>query len=185
MTTHAIKQLFTVADYYKLVDVGILHPTDKVELIKGEIYKMSPINSKHASVVNILSRLLMSGLGDNVIVTVQNPISIDEFTEPEPDILVAHYQDDFYAKNHPSPADTYVLIEVADSSLNYDRKVKVPLYAEAGIREYWIINLKNDTVEVYTSPFKNTYQNKNTYHKGEIVTAKEIDFSIGVSKLFK
>lgn len=185
MTAFIEKQLFSVADYYKLAEVGILKNTDRVELINGEILKMSPINSEHSSIVNTITRLLIQKIGDTALVSIQNPIRLDEYSEPEPDILVAEYRDDLYEDSHPTPAETLLLIEVADSSLAYDRKIKTKLYAIAGIREYWVVDVKNRKIEVYTTPFDGEYQNKNSYQPGATITANQLEWTVNVRDILR
>ena len=143
MTSYLQRKLFSVAEYYQLAQVGILKDTDRVELINGEIITMSPINSPHGGMVNRLTRLFFKLLNDQVTITVQNPITLDNYSEPEPDLVIAKFDEDDYEKKHPQPADILLVIEVADSTLEKDRSTKCPLYAKTGIEEYWIVDLVN------------------------------------------
>lgn len=154
---------FNVNEYHKMAETGILTPEDRVELIKGEIIAMSPIGRKHAASVNRLTNLFPSLLGDKVIVSVQNSIRLDNYSEPQPDIVLLKPRSDFYESKIPEPEDIYLLIEVADSTIKYDQDVKLPLYAESNISEVWIVNLNNTTLEVYRQPQNKTYleQQKN------------------------
>ncbi len=178
------RRLFTVSDYYKISDAGILSASDRVELIHGEILKMSPIKSQHAGVVNELSELLILALSGRAIVTVQNPLRLDEYTEPEPDIAVVKYRKDKYRTSHPMPEDVFLVIEVADSSLQYDRQVKVPLYAQAGIPEYWIINIADRQIEIFRQPSESDYEVQRIVEYAETATCSTIELSVPAAALF-
>lgn len=167
MTVQVERQLFTVEEYYKMAEVGILKPSDRFELIKGEIYKMSPINSQHAGHVTRLNTLLNKLLADKAIISIQNPIHISNFSEPEPDIAVLKPVDHFYIERHPQPEDVLLIIEISDTSLRHDRQVKLPLYAEAGIPEVWILNLLENAIEIYSSPAHQSYQASLILKSGE------------------
>lgn len=182
--TTAQRRLFTVSDYYKMAEAGILSPDDRVELIGGEILKMSPIKSQHAGIVNELSELLILALFGRAIVTVQNPLRINKQSEPEPDIIVAKYRKDKYRDDHPKPEDVFLLIEVADSSLAFDRNVKTPLYAQAGIPEYWIVNLNDRQIEIFRQPAEADYQEKKIVKHTETAICSTIEFSVAADKLF-
>ena len=140
------RQRFTVKEYYKMAEVGILKPTDKVELINGEIIQMSPTKSPHASAITTLHELLIEQLFKQVTIRNQQPIQINKHSEPEPDIAVVLHRKDRYKYNHPNPSETLLVVEVSDSTLKYDKTVKKLLFAKANIPEYWIICL------LYTSP---------------------------------
>lgn len=149
---------FTVDDYHHMAASGLLAEDQPVELIYGQIIDMSPINSRHAGTVNLLNRLLSARLDKQYILGVQNPIHLDEFNEPEPDLAIMKFREDFYVHDHPLPSDVLLLIEVADTSLNKDRELKLPLYATAGIPEVWILNLQDGQLECYTEPKEGSYQ---------------------------
>jgi Uma2 family endonuclease len=153
-------RLFTVAEYYRMVDAEILKEDDRVELIEGEVVAMSPIGSHHAGCVAKLQALLHRALaGEPLIVWVQSPLRLSEYSEPQPDICALRARDDFYMKSHPTAADALFVIEVADSSLMYDRNVKLSLYAGSGIAEVWLVDLVNDVVELHTAPGAAGYEN--------------------------
>src|SRR5437870_5978990 len=137
MAVEIAKRCFNVAEYYRMAEAGILTEEDHVELIDGEIVAMSPVGSRHAACVKRLNRILGRRVGDLVVVGVQDPIGLDDYSEPEPDISLLRPRADFYSEAHPIPSDVLMIIEVADSSDLYDREVKVPLYARAGIPETW------------------------------------------------
>jgi Uma2 family endonuclease len=151
MALTRVRHRFSVDVYEQMIDSGIFREDDPVELIRGEIIDKMPIGDGHAACVNRLTRLFVLSLGRSAIVSVQNPIRLAD-SEPEPDISLLIPRDDFYASGKPRPADILLLIEVADTSLDFDREVKLPLYAEAGIRELWIVNLEEDCLEVHRNP---------------------------------
>lgn len=178
------RRLFTVSDYYKMAEVGILSPDDRVELIRGEILKKWRKSSHHAGTVNNLAKLTILALCEKAVVSVQNPISINDYSEPEPDIVVAKRKKDMYSSAHPRPEDVFLLIEVADSSLSFDRNVKTPLYAQAGIPEYWIVNLNDRQIEVFRSPEEGEYQEIQIVKHTETAVCSTIDFTVPADKLF-
>ena len=162
---------FTVAEYDRMGETGILGEDDRVELIAGEIVEMSPIGYPHAACVNRLTMLLVPRVGSAAIVSIQNPIRLGEYYEPQPDVTLLRPREDFYAHGGADPADVLLVIEVADSSVGYDRGVKVPLYAEAGIAEYWLVDLARETIETYRRPVNGTYQETATVGRDGTVSA--------------
>ncbi len=167
MTVQVLRRRFTVDEYYLMAKVGILKEDDRVELIDGEIVEMSPIGSRHASAVKRLISLLSRHLGQRAIISAQDPVQLGEHSEPEPDIALLRPKPDFYADAHPGPSDVLLLIEVADSSLEYDREVKTPLYARAGIAEVWLVDLVGENLRVYRSPSPEGYREVRTARRGE------------------
>ena len=147
---------FTVHDYHRMGEAGILHEDDRVELIEGEIVEMAAIGTRHFTCVNRLNRMLVMGVGEAAVVSVQNPVRLNEHTEPQPDITVIRPRD--YTESLPIPEDVLLLVEVSDTTLAYDRNVKLPLYARAGIGEVWIVNLPTRTIEQYTDPSGDGYR---------------------------
>jgi len=152
MATEPRRRLFTVDEYYRMGDVGIFNGNNRVELIDGEIVEMSPIGSPHAAVVDRLNVLLQPLLRARAIVRVQNPIRLDVYSEPQPDLSILKFRTDFYRSAHPTPADILLVVEVADTSLRYDRQIKIPLYAGAGIPEVWLVDVDAEQIEVFTHP---------------------------------
>ena len=169
MATAVVKRLINVEEYYKMAEVGILKPDDRVELINGEIFEMSPIGSRHAAIVNKLAGLLNELFKGKAVIGVQVPVRINYNNEPEPDIALLQYRPDYYASEHPVPADALAIIEVAGSSISFDREVKTPLYAFHSIPEYWIIDLENNQIEVFTKPKDGTYSETQIYRAGDEV----------------
>jgi Uma2 family endonuclease len=161
------RRLFTVDDYYRMADAGILAEDDSVELIEGDIIRMSPVGSRHASRVKKLIRLLTMKLGEAVIVAAQDPVHLSDLSEPEPDLSVLRPRDDFYENHHPTPDDVLWLIEVSDSSLEFDHRVKLPLYARHEIRELWVVDLRHTLIEVYRGPEGSQYSDRREVQRGE------------------
>jgi Uma2 family endonuclease len=151
------KRLFNVTEYHQMASAGILTERDRVELIAGEIIPMSPIGYRHASTVARLDDLFADRLGKQALRWIQNPITIDDKSEPQPDVVLLHPRSDYYAAGHPQPDDIYLLIEVAETSIEYDRAVKIPLYAGAGIQEVWLIDLNENCLEVYRFPLRDRF----------------------------
>lgn len=178
------KRLFTVDEYQVMLRSGILTEDDRVELIAGEILKMAPIGSRHTSCVKRLNELLVSRLLGRVTVGVQDPIDLGDYSEPQPDISVLRRREDFYTEAHARPEDVLLLIEVADSSLAYDRNLKLPLYAEYGIPEVWLVDLDRSLIEVHRTPDSNGYQAVRTVHRGErIFSAAFPDLSLAAEEI--
>lgn len=142
----------TVAEYHRMGEAGILSGSDRVELVEGELVAMSPVGSPHAGTVNALNRLLVGAVGGRGVVSVQNSVRLDDRTEPEPDLAVLRPRADDYRSSTPGPEDVVLVVEVADTSLGYDRAVKAPLYASHGIPELWIVDLAAREVEVHRMP---------------------------------
>jgi Uma2 family endonuclease len=148
---------FTVAEYHRMGEAGIFAEDDRVELIDGEVVEITPIGSRHAAVVMRLNRLLDEAVGERAIVSPQNPVELSDYSEPQPDLALLRPPSDFYAGGHPRPSDTLLIIEVADTTVAYDRRVKLPLYAAAGVPEVWIVDLPAATLEVHTGPLPGGY----------------------------
>jgi Uma2 family endonuclease len=146
------RRRFTVDEYFAMADAGILKREDHVELIEGEIIQMTPIGSRHAACVSRLNRLLLEQAGSDAIVRVQSPMLLSDLSAPEPDFLLARPHPDHYAAEHPRPSDTLLLIEVAHTTLAYDRGTKLALYAAAKVPEVWIVDVDGRAVEVYKQP---------------------------------
>jgi Uma2 family endonuclease len=151
------RRRFTREEYHRMAEVGILKPTDRVELIRGEIVQMSPIGRRHAAFVNNLTELLVTRLAGRAIVSVQNPVVLSDDTEPQPDFAVLRRRLPPYKDAEPAAEDVLLLIEVAESSLAYDRSTKLRLYAEAGVVEYWLVNTVAERVEIYRAPGSGGY----------------------------
>lgn len=142
----------TVDDYYRMGETRILAPDARVELIEGKIFDMAPIGTRHAGVVEHLSSLLRVAAADEAQVRTQNPVRLGPYSEPQPDIALVRPRDDFYKSAHPSGGDVFLLVEVSDASLAFDRDVKAALYAGHGIPELWVVDLPGNTLTRYRHP---------------------------------
>lgn len=160
---------FSVDEYYRMAEIEILTETDRVELIDGRILVMEPIGPEHGGHTMALNHLFTSLLHDRAIIGVQSAIHIDDYNEPQPDVSVCRHREDFYKRSHPTPADLYLIVEVAWTSAPRDRRVKVPLYGAAGIPEYWIVDVPNRTLEVYRGPSSDGYDRMIRLRAGETV----------------
>ncbi|MBI3799622.1 MAG: Uma2 family endonuclease [Deltaproteobacteria bacterium] len=145
-------RLLTVEDYHKMGEAGILHEDDRVELVDGELIEMAPIGSDHSGTVIQLTALVSAALVGQALLSTQNPVRLGKYSEPQPDIAILRLRDDFYRKAHPRPEDVLMLIEVADTTVHYDREVKIPLYARHGVPEVWLIDLQQECIEIYLQP---------------------------------
>lgn len=157
MTVEALKRRFTIDEFQRMGEAGILTRDDRVELIDGDVVRMTPIGHRHAGCVRRLNAILSPIVGGAAIIDVQNPLSLGQHTEPQPDLVLLRPKPDFYAHAHPESADVLLVIEVADTSAEYDRTVKVPLYARAIIAEVWVVDLADGLVEVYRQPAGGQY----------------------------
>ncbi len=149
---------FTVDEYYRMAAAGVFHEDDRVELIHGQVVQLPPIGPGHSGCVGALTQVLAHRVGDAALVWIQNPLRLGKHDEPQPDVLLLRPRTDGYRKAHPTPADVLLVIEVADSSVRYDRETKLRLYAEAGIPEAWLVVLPWDTIEVCTEPGPDGYR---------------------------
>ncbi|CAD5254280.1 MULTISPECIES: Uma2 family endonuclease [unclassified Imperialibacter] len=169
MPVEVEKRLINVEEYYKMAEVGILKTDDRVELINGEIYEMSPIGSKHAAIVNRLARQLNMLFEKEATIGVQSPVRLDNKNEPEPDISILKFRSDDYSGSHPNVSDILLVIEVADSSVKYDKNVKMPFYASFGIPEYWIVDIDANAIEVFKRPGSKAYDEKQIFKPFDII----------------
>lgn len=150
-------------------EAGVLTEDDRVELLDGEIVQMSPIGTPHASTVARLTTLLVRRFGRRATIWVQNPIILDRWSEPQPDLCVLAERTDFYAGAHPRPRDVLLGIEVMDTSRSYDRTLKLPLYAKAELREVWLVDVRAQAIEVYRRPALRGYRVAATYVRGQAI----------------
>ena len=184
MSVQYEKRYFNVVEYYRMAEAGVLSPDDRVELIEGEVVKMSPIGSRHAACVRRLDALLNREATDLAQVSVQNPVRLDDFSEPEPDVALLRPRADFYADSHPTPADVLLIVEVADTSVEFDRGIKLPLYARAGVPQVLIVNMPGEVVESYSEPVNGAYQKFVRARRGEsvgIILLPNLSLSVDVA----
>ncbi len=184
MPSGVSRRLLTTADYHSMIEAGILGPEDRVELLAGEIYEAASIGSPHAACVMRLNRWFSTHVGERALVNPQNPVEISDISEPEPDISLLEPREGFYADRNPRPDEVLLLIEVAASSYEFDRTVKLPLYAESGIREVWIIALERSVVEVYREPGDGAYRWMQSLTAGDTLTPLALrDLTVDVAYL--
>lgn len=169
------KRLFSVGEYRHMGEVGILGDDERIELIEGEIVKMSPIGSHHAACVMRLNMMLVRLAGEAAMVDVQSPIQLDDQSEPEPDLTLLVPRADYYAEALPIPEQVLLLIEVSDTTLSYDRGRKVPLYARSGIPVVWIVNPNNSSIEVYSNPIQGKYKSVVKLKRGQTLTVPGLE----------
>ncbi len=167
MTVREVQRLFTIEEYHRMAEAGILHEDDRVELIDGEIIEMSPIGSRHAGTVNRCSKRFEQRFGDVAVVQIQNPVRLGEHDEPEPDLALLKPRPDFYTTAHPTPSDILLVVEVADTSLEYDRRQTLLLYARHGIAEVWLADVNTDTILVSRDPAPSGYRTAWTVGRGD------------------
>jgi Uma2 family endonuclease len=169
MAVMLAKRRFTVDEYYRMAEVGILSAGDRVELIDGEIVVMTPVGSRHAACVTSAARALIRAASDDAIVRSQAPVRLDLYYEPEPDLTLLRPRDDFYASRHPGPGDILLIIEIADSSIGYDRDVKASIFAMSAIAEYWIADLNANILLKYSLPNPGGYQRIEECRRGQSI----------------
>jgi Uma2 family endonuclease len=164
--TVPVRRRFTIDEYHRMGEAGIFHEDDRVELLDGEIVEMSPIGSRHAGIVDRLTMLFARRLGRHAIVRVQNPIVLDDYSEPQPDLTLLRPRTDYYVGSHPRPTDVLLAIEVMDASASYERSLKLPLYARKHVRELWLVDLPAAAVDVYRRPASSGYREHQRLARG-------------------
>jgi Uma2 family endonuclease len=181
----AARRRFTRKEYYRMAETGILGRRERVELIRGEIVQMSPIGPRHSAFVDNVARLLIRRLPDEVIVRVQGPVALADDTEPQPDFTVLRRRAVAYKDREAWAEDAVLVIEVADSSLAYDRSTKRQLYAEAGIPEYWVVDCTAETIEVHRSPGPDGYRDVRLVSGAETLAPQAFpDVALSTTEIF-
>lgn len=182
MAVQLQRRLFTVAEYHQMIQAGVFGEDDRLELVDGELVAMTPINPRHAGHVKRLASLFQERLGKRAIISVQDPVRLDDHSEPQPDIALLRPRSDYYTQSHPGPEDILLIVEVSDSSADYDRTVKIPAYARAGITEAWLVSLVDGQVEVYRDPVPQGYHFNLHAFRGEKVAPQafpEVQLEVG------
>ena len=177
---------FSVKEYYRMAETGVLPPDARVELLDGKVIDMSPIGPFHGGITKYLSKIFFGAAKGRWITQVQDPVRLDDHSEPEPDLALLKPVADFYRRRHPQPEDVFLLVEVSDSTLVADQENKIPAYGRAGIPEVWIVNLNELTVEVYREPNFTGYASKTILQAGD--QAKPLafpDVAVDVTELLK
>ncbi len=170
MATQVKRRRFTVQQFHCMSEAGVFTADDRVELLEGEVIEMPPIGSRHAACVNRLNHLFSQRVGAESLVSVQNPVQLGEHSELQPDIALLRPRADFYADAHPTVSNILLLIEVADTSIGFDRDVKVSLYARSGVPEVWLVDLTAACVDVYRQPSPEGYQVVHQLRRGQRLT---------------
>ncbi len=181
MSVRSLRKRFTVDQYHQMIESGILTDRDRVELLQGEIIEMSPVGRRHAACVDRLNELFVLRLSSKAIIRTQSPIKLSDHSEPLPDLAILKRRDNFYANGHPQPQDIFTLIEVSDSTVEFDRTEKVPLYAQAEILEVWVMDLNAQVVEVYRKPSTSGYQQVQAFKRGQLIALQQfgnLQFSV-------
>jgi Uma2 family endonuclease len=183
-TPQPTRRRWTVAEYHRMGEVGLLSEDERVELIEGDIVEMSPIGSQHAGRVNFLVGVLAHRLFGKAVVAPQNPVVLGTHSEPEPDIAVLRWRDDFYEQDHPGPDDVLLIVEVSESTVRFDRRVKAPLYARHGIPEYWLVDLPARCLEIYREPQDGQYRQVTEHRTGTVSPLALPEVVIDLAALF-
>jgi Uma2 family endonuclease len=180
------RRQFTVDDYARMRETGILTEDDRVELIDGEIYVMSPLGPRHVALLIRLNKLLVRAVQDDAVISPQNSIQLDDYTEPQPDLAVLHPQEDDYEQQLPRPDDIFFLIEIADTTAEYDREVKLPRYAASRIAEVWVIDANEQAVEQYTQVFEGNYTSVKKHFRGMTIQSTTVPrIRLTINHIFK
>ena len=167
---------WTVKEYHKLGEMGFFHPEERVELLSGNIIKMSAKRTAHTSATRRTASVLRDLLGNQAAIYTQDPIALDDNSEPEPDIAAVRIDPFDYATHHPTPSEVYLIIEVADSSLTFDREIKAKIYARSGIADYWVLNVGDRQLHVFREPAVDGYQSEVIF--GETAIISPLQFPI-------
>src|SRR5205809_7183960 len=172
---------FSVEIYDSMIKNGILTENDNVELLNGAIIEKMPKGTKHSSITNYITKYFYRNFIDEVVIRVQDPVILDDFSEPESDLVLCKTPIENYNSKHPAPEDILLIIEVSDTTLYFDRNDKALAYAAAGIRQYLIVNVENNAIEDYREPHDDGFQSKQTYHAGEkfsLISFPEIEIAV-------
>jgi Uma2 family endonuclease len=186
MTDRLPRPRVSVEEYYRMAEVGLLAPDARTELIEGEVIEMAPMGSPHAGRVSQLSHLIFPALGNSGLMRVQLPVHLDDYSEPMPDLAVVRPRKDFYSSRHPGSADTLLIVEVSDSSLRFDRDVKVPLYSRHQVPEVWLLDLSHDRIHFFRAPRDGTYTDVSFADDTKSVALSALpEITVDLSELFE
>ena len=185
MVAQLLRKKFTVEQFHTMVEAGILSEDERVELVRGEIIEMAAIGIKYAACRRRLNNFLHQKLGNKVIISIQNSVVLNEISELQPDVALLKSREDFYSSAHPHPIDVFLILVVADSTIKYDREVIIPLYAEDGVIEVWLVDINDECVEVYREPVNGKYQKVEKFVRGENLVIQAFDnVSISLDEIF-
>jgi len=178
------RRAISVAEYHKMREAGILGEDEQVELLNGELINMSPKGCKHAAYLGVFMDLLFPLIPEYSALRVQDPVVLSDYSEPEPDLAIVKRRKDFYVNAHPSGPDIYLIIEIADKSLSFDREYKRKYYAESSIPEYWIINIQDEEIEIFKEPADGDYKSKEVIKRGDNVSIEIMGISFNSNSVF-
>lgn len=175
---------FTVDEFYKMFELGFIKDYEHAEIIDGELIKKISIGDLHAAIIDFLTKFFVKNVSDDIVVRVQNPVRLTDYSEPEPDLALADLTK-YNGKRHPRADEVLLIVEVSDSTLEYDRNRKLPLYAEAEIPEVWLVNAQNETVEIHTQPRGGIYSLIRVLRRGDAVRCESVpNLQIEIDKIF-
>ena len=184
MSAQCVRRRFTVDEYHLMARTRILQEDDRLELLEGDIVEIAPIRSRHAACVRRLNRIVSQRVRDRAIVSVQNPVRLSQQSEPQPDLTLLRPRDDFYAVSHPGPEDVLLVVEVADTSEDYDRDVKIPPYARSAVKEAWLVDLAGGSIGVHRGPSSEGYRDIGRMGPGQRLAPQSFpDLSIAVDDI--
>ena len=163
------KHRFSVKEYYRMAETGVLRPNARVELLNGQIFDSSRITPMRAAVTRRLANRFFKLPEKCCVISIRNPVQLDDFSEVQPELVLIKYRSDYYKTSHPQPEDVFLLVEVSDSTLEMDQAEKIPAYGRAGVAEVWIVNLNDATVEVYREPHFTGYGGKTILRAGDSI----------------
>lgn len=176
----------TVQEYHRMAEAGIFHPTERIELLNGQIIKMAAKGTAHTAAISRTSELLRERLQNRILIRLQDPVQLDDYSEPEPDLAIVLPDPAFYEDHHPTPSEIFLIIEVADSSLRYDRELKAPTYGRSNILEYWVLDVNDRRLYVYRSPSTAGYQIEQTLSEEDTISPVAFpDCAIKVRELLR
>lgn len=176
----------SVREYDRMIEIGLFDEDERIELLNGEIVEILPKGTKHSSANDKATRFFYRMIGDGAVIRNQNPVILNNFSEPEADIVLAKPDEDDYAERHPTPEDILLVMEISDTTLAYDRDVKSVFYARAGISQYLLLNLIDETVEDYREPAADGYGYKKTYRRGDVFNLVEFpEIEIKIDEILK
>ncbi|MBP0018468.1 MAG: Uma2 family endonuclease [Cyanobacteria bacterium SBLK] len=171
MTAQLLRKKFTVSEFCKMAETGIFSDEDNIELIEGEIVEMGKIGRRHAAYCDRLNDLFRDKFAKQVLLRVQSPIELNNLSQPQPDLALLRRREDYYESGHPQPHDIFLLVEVADTTIDSDREIKIPLYGKNGILETWLIDINAQCLEVYRDPSSQGYQSTQKLRRGQSIAS--------------
>jgi Uma2 family endonuclease len=183
MAIEVTPRRFSASEYFQMIDAGVFAPGERLELVDGAIVQMSPIGDAHAACVRRLNRLLGQALGEAAIVDVQSPLRVADTYVSEPDLALLRARSDYYSSATPTPADCLLVIEVADTTLTYDREIKLPRYALGGVPDVWLVDIEHQQVVAYSRASGDIYQGIEVFVRRDVVRLEALGLNVGVDAI--